>query len=195
MLPTTVKKLLAVGSELKDITVKGWIRTRRDSKACSFAELNDGSARENLQLVFSAENGEFSPVLPRLLTGAAVAVTGDLVAAPAGARQKWELRVKKAEIYGECDPEKYPIQKKKVSDEFLRTVAHLRPRTNKYASMLRVRSELALRYIPISATTAFSTYTRPLSPVPTAKARASCFRSQALTFQIQPPCLKQRKGI
>jgi len=143
MLPTTVKKLLAGGSELKDITVKGWIRTRRDSKACSFAELNDGSARENLQLVFSAENGEFSSTLPRLLTGAAVAVTGDLVAAPAGARQKWELRAKKAEIYGECDPEKYPIQKKKISDEFLRTVAHLRPRTNKYASMLRMRSELA----------------------------------------------------
>ena len=143
MLPTTVKKLLAGGSELKDITVKGWIRTRRDLKACSFAELNDGSARENLQLVFSAENGEFSSVLPRLLTGAAVAVTGDLVAAPAGARQKWELRAKKAEIYGDCDPEKYPIQKKKTSDEFLRTVAHLRPRTNKYASMLRVRSELA----------------------------------------------------
>ncbi|MCX5785782.1 MAG: asparagine--tRNA ligase [Elusimicrobia bacterium] len=139
----TVKTLLAGGSELKDITVKGWIRTRRDSKSCSFAELNDGSARENLQLIFSAENGDFSLVLPRLLTGAAVAVTGDLVAAPEGARQKWELRVKKVELYGECDPEKYPIQKKKTSDEFMRTVAHLRPRTNKYASMLRVRAELS----------------------------------------------------
>ncbi|HOW90088.1 MAG TPA: asparagine--tRNA ligase, partial [Elusimicrobiales bacterium] len=102
-----------------------------------------GSTRENLQIVFEPSAGDFTAVLPRMQTGAAVSVHGDLLEAPAGAKQKVELRAKRAEIYGDCDPEKYPIQKKKTSDEFLRTVAHLRPRTNKYAAMLRIRSELA----------------------------------------------------
>ena len=139
----TVKELLKGAATARDITVKGWIRTRRDSKTFSFAELNDGSTRENLQIIFEDTNGDFTAVLPRLVTGVSVAVSGDLLEAPAVAKQRYELHAKKLEIYGECDPEKYPIQKKKTSDEFMRTVAHLRPRTNKYASMLRMRSELA----------------------------------------------------
>ena len=139
----TVKELLRTGLVRKDIVVKGWIKTKRDSKTFSFAELNDGSSRENLQIIFDAKDGDFSAILPRLVTGASVAVSGDLIESPAGARQKMELRAKKAEIYGDCDPEKFPIQKKQTSDEFLRTVAHLRPRTNKYAAMLRIRSELS----------------------------------------------------
>ena len=143
MPPLTVKELLSLPVVRKDISVKGWVKTRRDSKTFSFAELNDGSARENIQVILDAKDGDFSAVLPRILTGAAVIVTGDLLEAPAGAKQKMELHAKKVEITGDCDPERYPIQKKKTSDEFLRTVAHLRPRTNKYASMLRMRSELA----------------------------------------------------
>jgi asparaginyl-tRNA synthetase len=139
----TVKELLKDPVVRRDIVVKGWIKTRRDSKTFSFAELNDGSTRENLQVVFENATGDLSAALPRLLTGAAVMISGDLLEAPAGARQKVELHAKKAEIYGDCDPEKYPIQKKKTSDEFLRTVAHLRARTNKYAAMLRIRSELS----------------------------------------------------
>ncbi len=139
----TVKELLKDPVVRRDIVVKGWIKTRRDSKTFSFAELNDGSTRENLQVIFEAADGDLAAALPRLLTGASVIISGDLQEAPAGARQKVELRAKKAEICGDCDPERYPIQKKKTSDEFLRTVAHLRPRTNKYASMLRIRSELA----------------------------------------------------
>jgi len=138
----TIKELLNSSGPLDGCVARGWIRTRRDSKALSFAELNDGSCRENLQVVFSPENGDFSAVLAQLVTGAAVAIKGDLVASP-GAGQKFELRAGEVTVYGGCDPEKYPIQKKKASDEFLRTVAHLRPRTNKYAAMLRVRSELA----------------------------------------------------
>ncbi len=143
MATITVKELLAKPESRRDIVVKGWIKTKRDSKTFSFAELNDGSCRENLQIIFESKNGDFSAVLPRLLTGASVAITGDLLQAPAGAKQKMELHAKKAEIYGDCDPEKFPIQKKQTSDEFLRTVAHLRPRTNKYAAMLRMRSELS----------------------------------------------------
>ncbi|MDO8805822.1 MAG: asparagine--tRNA ligase [Elusimicrobiota bacterium] len=138
----TIRELLKSTAPKTGVTARGWIKTRRDSKVMSFAELNDGSCRESLQAVFSQENGNFTETLPSLVTGAAVEIQGDLVASPA-AGQKYELQARQVRIYGGCDPEKYPIQKKKASDEFLRTVAHLRPRTNKYAAMLRIRAELA----------------------------------------------------
>ncbi len=138
----TIRELLKSPGPRPGAVARGWVKTRRDSRVMSFAELNDGSCRENLQAVFSQDNGNFTDILPSLVTGAAVEIQGDLVASPA-AGQKFELQAKQVKIYGGCDPEKYPIQKKKASDEFLRTVAHLRPRTNKYAAMLRVRSELA----------------------------------------------------
>ena len=142
MPPITIKVLLASPAPAAGVAARGWIKTRRDSKVMSFAELNDGSCRASLQVVFSAENGDFSGILPSLVTGAAAEIQGDLVASPA-AGQKYELLARQVKLYGGCDPEKYPIQKKKTSDEFLRTVAHLRPRTNKYAAMLRIRAELA----------------------------------------------------
>ncbi len=138
----TIRELLKSPDPKSGAVARGWIKTRRDSKVMSFAELNDGSCRENLQVVFSQESGNFTEMLPSLVTGAAVEIQGDLVFSPA-AGQKYELRARQVKVYGGCDPEKYPIQKKKASDEFLRTVAHLRPRTNKYAAMLRIRSELA----------------------------------------------------
>ncbi len=138
----TIRELLKSSGPKAGVVARGWIKTRRDSKVMSFTELNDGSCRESLQAVFSQENGNFAELLPSLVTGAAVEIQGDLVASPA-AGQKYELQAKEVKLYGGCDPEKYPIQKKKTSDEFLRTVAHLRPRTNKYAAMLRIRAELA----------------------------------------------------
>lgn len=138
----TIKEILKNGVPAKGAAARGWIKTRRDSKVLSFAELNDGSCRENLQVVFSSENGDFSAILPQLVTGASVEIKGDLVASP-GAGQKLEMQAREVRLFGGCDPEKYPIQKKKTSDEFLRTVAHLRPRTNKYAAMMRIRAELA----------------------------------------------------
>ena len=138
----TIRELLKSPGPKRGLVARGWSKPRRDSRVMSFAELNDGSCRESLQAVFSQENGKFAELLPSLVTGAAVEIKGDLVASPA-AGQKYELQAKEVKLYGGCDPEKYPIQKKKASDEFLRTVAHLRPRTNKYAAMLRIRAELA----------------------------------------------------
>lgn len=138
----TVKEILLADKTVNDITVMGWIRTRRDLKSQSFAELNDGSTRQNLQIVIDNSDIKFKDILPRIVNGASVKITGDLVESPAKG-QKYELKVKDITILGDCDQEKYPVQKKKTSDEFLRTVAHLRPRTNKYASMLRIRSELS----------------------------------------------------
>ncbi len=137
----TIRELLNSPGPVAGAVARGWVKTRRDSKVMSFAELNDGSCRENLQVVFPPE-GNFAEILPSLVTGAAVEIRGDLIPSPA-AGQKYELRAGQIRVYGGCDPEKYPIQKKKASDEFLRTVAHLRPRTNKYAAMLRIRAELA----------------------------------------------------
>ncbi len=124
------------------VLLKGWVRTRRDSKGFSFLEVNDGSCLANVQVV-ADHTPELLPLLERLNTGAALAVEGDLVASPA-AGQKWEVRARALTVYGEADAEAYPLQKKRHSDEFLRTIAHLRPRTNKYGAMLRVRSEMAL---------------------------------------------------
>ncbi|MBU1231003.1 MAG: asparagine--tRNA ligase [Proteobacteria bacterium] len=136
-----VKDILASGQG-GPVLLKGWVRTRRDSKGFSFLELNDGSCLGNVQALVD-HSRELSPLLERLNTGAACAVAGELVASPA-AGQKWEVRVSALTVYGEADPETYPLQKKRHSDEFLRTIAHLRPRTNKYGAMLRIRSEMAL---------------------------------------------------
>ena len=138
---TRVQAALA-SQEGGDILLQGWVRTRRDSKGLSFVELNDGSCLANIQVIVD-HTPELLPLLERMATGAAVAVQGDLVASPA-AGQKWEVRATGLTVYGEADAETYPLQKKRHSDEFLRGIAHLRPRTNKYGAMLRVRSEMAL---------------------------------------------------
>lgn len=124
------------------LLLKGWVRTRRDAKDFSFLEVNDGSCLGNVQVLVD-HSPQLLPHLERLNTGAACAVEGQLVASPA-AGQKWEVRASALTVYGEADAETYPLQKKRHSDEFLRTIAHLRPRTNKYGAMLRVRSEMAL---------------------------------------------------
>ncbi len=138
----TVKEVLLKNCPLKDIEVMGWIKTRRDLKDVSFAELNDGSTRNNIQIVIEHKKSNFKDIIGRIVNGASVRVKGDLVESPAKG-QKYEINAYEIEILGDCNQEEYPIQKKKISDEYLRTVAHLRARTNKYSSMLRIRSELS----------------------------------------------------
>ena len=123
------------------VLLKGWVRTRRDAKGFSFLEINDGSCLANVQVVVD-HTPELLPALEGAGTGAAVAVGGELVASPA-AGQRWEVRAASLVLYGGADAESFPLQKKRHSDEFLRGIAHLRPRTNKYGAMLRVRSEMA----------------------------------------------------
>ena len=124
------------------VLLKGWVRTRRDAKGFSFLEINDGSCLANVQVVVD-HTPELLPALEGVGTGAAVAIGGELVASPA-AGQRWEVRAASLLLYGGADAESFPLQKKRHSDEFLRGIAHLRPRTNKYGAMLRVRSEMAL---------------------------------------------------
>jgi asparaginyl-tRNA synthetase len=122
------------------LTLRGWVRTKRESKTCAFLELTDGSCFRGLQIVVDA--GLLSAeLLPQILTGASVEVTGDLVASPAPG-QKWELQAAELRLLGIADAT-YPLQKKGHTPEFLRTLAHLRPRTNLFGNVFRVRSRMA----------------------------------------------------
>mgnify|MGYP006274432989 CR=1 FL=1 len=136
----SVRALLQLDSPLSEVEVRGWVRTRRDSKDFSFVEVNDGSCLANLQCVVDAGCVGHED-LRRAVTGAAVVLCGGMVASP-GKEQRLELRATTLRILGDC-PEDYPLQKKRHSDEFLRTIAHLRPRTNKFGAMARIRSRLA----------------------------------------------------
>ena len=132
--------LLGADAPRERVLVKGWVRTRRDAKGLSFLELNDGSCLGSIQVIAEAGLGNYAEVRD-LGTGAAVAVEGRLVASP-GSGQRWEVQADSITVIGTC-PEDYPLQKKRHSDEFLRTIAHLRPRTNKYGALFRMRSRLA----------------------------------------------------
>ena len=128
------------------VTVKGWVRTKRESKNAVFIAINDGSTIHTIQAV--AERGPaeagFLPddTLRLITTGACVAITGELVASQ-GAGQAVEVKIGDVHIYGPADPEKYPLQPKRHSLEFLREIAHLRPRTNTFSAILRIRHALA----------------------------------------------------
>jgi len=125
------------------LTVAGWVRTRRDSKAgVSFIELNDGSSFSSLQVVAPSDLANYESDVLRLGIGSAVKVTGELVESP-GSGQRVEVRATEIIPYGLADPEDYPLQKKRISFERLRELAHLRPRTNTFGAVARVRNALA----------------------------------------------------
>ncbi len=123
------------------IVAKGWVRTRRDSKQVTFVAINDGSTINNLQIVVDVD--KFSAdELKRLTTGSCVSVEGEIVASQ-GAGQSIEMRAVKIEILGDCDAT-YPLQKKGHSFEYLREIAHLRPRTNTFGAIFRIRHNMAM---------------------------------------------------
>ena len=136
---TLVKDALAASGPTDSLVLCGWVRTRRDSKEFSFLELNDGSCLQNIQIIVDIASPAYAS-LTTATTGASVRIEGALVASP-GKGQKWEMRAENLAVLGEADPETFPLQKKRHSDEFLRTIAHLRPRTNKFGAMFRIRSE------------------------------------------------------
>src|SRR5438445_901759 len=137
--PTPIKDALQGTAPIDSLQVQGWVRTRRDSKDFSFIELNDGSTLRNLQIIAKNALPNY-PAVQRLATGASIRVTGALVPAQ-GKGQKWELVANKIEIVGTTD-DSYPLQKKGHTPEFLREIAHLRPRSNLFSSVFRVRSSL-----------------------------------------------------
>lgn len=135
----TVLKDKEVGSAL---TIQGWVRTRRDTGAFSFVEVNDGSCLANLQVIAENTLENYSEEVKKLTAGCAVIVSGTLAESPAKG-QEVELHAAAVEVVGWADSEEYPLQKKRHSFEFLREISHLRPRTNALGAVARVRSRLS----------------------------------------------------
>ena len=125
----------------EDVLAKGWVRTKRGNKNVSFIALNDGSTINNIQIVVDTASFD-EELLKRITTGACIGVTGKLVASQ-GSGQAVEIQAKEITLYGEADSNTYPLQKKGHSMEFLRSIAHLRPRTNTFGAVLRIRHAMA----------------------------------------------------
>jgi asparaginyl-tRNA synthetase len=138
--PISVREALASAAPRESALVQGWVRTRRDAKTFSFLEVNDGSSLRSLQVIAPAALANYAEV-QHLITGASIEVVGRLVASQ-GQGQKWELSAERVTIVGQSDAG-YPLQKKGHTPEFLREIAHLRPRSNLFGAIFRVRSRLA----------------------------------------------------
>ncbi len=137
-----VAKALQMTCYGEEIIVKGWVRTRRGNKNVSFIALNDGSTINNIQIVVDNANFDENE-LKKITTGACIGVTGTLVQSM-GKGQSVEVQATSIVVYGEADPETYPLQKKGHSMEFLREIAYLRPRTNTFGAVLRIRHNMAM---------------------------------------------------
>jgi asparaginyl-tRNA synthetase len=142
MVNRRIGEILRNGQPDESVTIKGWVRTKRELKGFAFIEVNDGSSMANLQVVLNADFPDYEDVLKLLNTGTSVEVTGVLVAS-LGKGQRIELKASTVQVYGEADPEIYPLQKKRHSFEFLRTIGHLRSRTNTLSAVFRVRNTCA----------------------------------------------------
>ncbi len=125
----------------RKVLAKGWVRTKRGNKEIAFIALNDGSTIKNIQIVVD-KNAETEPILARISTGACIGVEGNLVES-VGSGQAVEIHAEAITVYGECDPMRYPLQKKDTSLEYLRGVAHMRLRTNTFGAVFRLRSQMA----------------------------------------------------
>ncbi len=142
MVARRIADIFKNGQPNESVTIQGWVRTKRELKGFSFVEVNDGSSLAGLQVVLDENIADYAAILKRLNTGASVEVTGVLVESP-GKGQKIELKANSVIVYGEADPDTYPLQKKRHSFEFLRTISHLRSRTNTLGAVFRVRNACA----------------------------------------------------
>ncbi|NCR96648.1 MAG: asparagine--tRNA ligase [Microcystis aeruginosa L311-01] len=136
-----IKEIFQTGQPDQSVTVQGWVRTKRELKEFTFLEVNDGSSLANLQVILESTLPDYENVLKIISTGTAIAVSGNLVPSP-GKGQNIELKAAEITLYGDC-PADYPLQKKRHSFEFLRTIAHLRGRTNTLGAVMRVRNACA----------------------------------------------------
>ena len=178
---TKVKSLLNSETTITEVNAKGWVRTFRNNQ---FIALNDGSTINNIQCVVDFENTP-EEMLKRITTGAAVSVTGALVESK-GAGQKYEIQVSKLEILGDSDAEKFPMQPKKHSMEFLRENAHLRVRTNAFGAIMRVRSVLSFAVHQYFQEKGFVYVNTPIITGSDAEGAGEMFKVTALSFDNTP---------
>ena len=140
---TRITEILSSGETGAKFTVMGWVRTRRDSKGgFSFIEVNDGSCISSIQIIADEKLPNYRDEILKLQTGCSIKAVGTLESSP-GKGQKWELQAEEIEVFGWADPTVYPLQKKRHSFEFLRSIAHLRPRTNTFGAVARIRNAMS----------------------------------------------------
>ena len=180
-----INKLISLDTAVDAVVVKGWVRTRRDSKGFSFIEVNDGSCLKNMQVIADSSLDNYDEIT-RLITGSAVAVSGSLEESPGGG-QRWEIHATQIEIIS-IAPETYPLQKKRHTDEFLRTIAHLRPRTNKYGAAFRIRSELSLAIHQFFKDRGFNYIHTPILTGSDCEGAGELFQVTTLDMK-NPPCV------
>jgi len=167
----------------QSISINGWVRTVRVSKNFGFIELNDGTFFANLQVVFEDSLDNFAEVA-KLVTGSSITVAGELVESP-GAKQPFELKARSIAVVGNCAPD-YPLQKKRHTFEFLRTLAHLRPRTNTFAAVFRVRSLAAFAIHQFFQEGDFVYVHTPVITGSDAEGAGEMFRVTTLGFEQTP---------
>ncbi len=184
----TIKELLQVKPEGQDVTVLGWVRTKRGNKQVNFIALNDGSTINNIQVVADVENFN-EELLHRVTTGAALAVTGKLVQS-VGSGQNCEVTATKIEVLGDADPERYPIQPKKHTLEFLREIAHLRIRTATFGAVFRVRNAMAFAIHKYFNEHGFIYWNTPIITASDCEGAGEMFRVTILDAK-KPPLTKE----
>ena len=188
ILRTKVKDLLEMQAG-QEVLAKGWVRTKRGNKEIAFIALNDGSTIKNVQIVVD-KNAEMEPVLAQISTGACIGVLGDLVES-VGSGQAVEIKAREITVYGTCDPVRYPLQKKDTSFEYLRTVAHMRPRTNTFGAIYRLRSQMAFAIHEYFHSKGFVYVHTPLITASDAEGAGQMFQVTTLDLENVP---KDKKG-
>ncbi len=188
ILRTKVKDLLAMQAG-SDVLAKGWVRTKRGNKEIAFIALNDGSTIKNIQIVVD-KNADTEPVLAQIGTGACIGVQGKLVES-VGSGQAVEIKAEEITVYGTCDPMRYPLQKKDTSFEYLRTVAHMRPRTNTFGAILRLRSQMAFAIHEYFHSKGFVYLHTPLITASDAEGAGQMFQVTTLDLENVP---RDKKG-
>ena len=174
----------------KEVLAKGWVRTKRGNRQVKFIALNDGSTINNIQVVAETEKFD-EELIKRITTGASLAVRGQLVES-IGSGQKVELKAESIEIYGECDPMRYPLQKKDTSLEYLRTVAHMRMRTNTFGAILRIRNAMAYAIHTFFQKKGFVYLHTPLITESDCEGAGQMF--QETTLDLDKPLPRNKKG-
>ena len=181
---TLVKDALNAAAPTDSLLLQGWIRTRRDAKAFSFIEVNDGSCLKGIQVIADAGLPNYATEIARAHTGASIEVQGKLVPSQ-GQGQKWEVVAQSFRIVGEADAT-YPLQKKGHTLEFLREIAHLRPRSNLFGAVFRVRSRLAYAVHQFFQERSFHYNHAPIITASDAEGAGEMFRLTTLDLENPP---------
>ena len=188
---TTIKTILSHDDPTGEVLVQGWVKTRRSSKSVAFVQVNDGTTLRDLQVVVAEDSPDYATA-NSLTTGCSVSVIGDVVESQ-GRGQRYEIQAREVRLLGSADPETYPLQKKRHTPEFLREIAHLRPRTNTFGAMARVRSAVAFAIHSFFQERGFQYIQTPIITASDAEGAGSMFRVTTLDLD-NPPLIPPQFG-